>query len=89
MLEAAASQEASDDDTDLKEILDTARDHLNSSKFDDAEAAFLKLYQQIQVCIELKSDEYPLCLCLFCSSGIVSIMKPIKSSFYVQNLTHK
>ena len=49
MLEAATSQEDTDDEIDLKEILDKARDHLNNSKFDDAEAAFLKLYQQIQV----------------------------------------
>ena len=51
MLEACTSQEDADDETDLKEILNKARDHLNSSKFDDAEAAFLKLYQQIQVSV--------------------------------------
>ena len=48
MLEAAASQDENDT-TELDEILRNARDCLNCSRFDDAESAFLKLYQQIQV----------------------------------------
>ena len=52
MLEAAALEAESNktsDNSDLTEILNNARDCLNCSRFDDAEAAFLKLYQQIQV----------------------------------------
>ena len=56
MLEATSSNDEnykSTDDLDLEEILHSARDCLNCSRFDDAEAAFLKLYQQIQVCVAL------------------------------------
>jgi hypothetical protein len=36
---------------DLTDMLMASRDFLNSSRFDDAEAGFLKLYKEIQVYI--------------------------------------
>lgn len=40
---------SSEDSIDLPDMLAKARDLLNSSRFDDAETAFLKLYHEIQV----------------------------------------
>lgn len=53
MSEDVATDEAADisseDSTDLPDMLASARDLLNASRFDDAESAFLKLYHEIQV----------------------------------------
>lgn len=43
------SPEVQSPDTDLTEMLVAARKAQNDARFDDAETAFLKLYNEIQV----------------------------------------
>lgn len=54
VVEEEAADESSEGSSDLGDMLLQARDLLNSSRFDEAETAFLKLYHEIQVrCIQL------------------------------------
>jgi len=56
---AAADDPSSDDNSDLTDMLSGARNLLNSSRFDEAETAFLKLYNEIQVtnvCYKIKQQ---------------------------------